>query len=59
MTNLNAASFETLRAMPNGPIKKFYLIKNFRVKIIAATGRDPRAFGCDELCALIQKTEQE
>lgn len=51
----NAMSFAQLQALPNGPQKKFALIKNFRAEIVAVTDRDPREFGCDELVALIEK----
>ena len=54
MTELSLMSFEELRAQPNGPAKKFHLIKNFRAAIVAQTSRDPREFGCDALCAMIE-----
>jgi len=51
----NAMSFAELRELPNGPEKKFALIKNFRAEIVAVTDRHPREFGCDELVKLIAR----
>ena len=53
---MRAMSFDELRALPNGPIKKFYLVKNFAAELHAATDRDLRTLGCDELCALLTRS---
>lgn len=50
---MSSMTFEELRAQPNGPHKKFYLIKNFRPAILAATDRIPSTLSCNELVAMI------
>jgi hypothetical protein len=55
MTDYSSMTFEALRAQPSGPHKKFYLIKNCRAAIVAATDRSPRELSCEELVNLIEK----
>jgi hypothetical protein len=42
-------TFETIRAKPNGPIKKFELLKLFGKTLKANGIEDPRALSCAEI----------
>ena len=48
-------TFETIRVKPNGPIKKFELLKLFGKTLKANGIEDPRALSCAEIEHAIAK----
>jgi hypothetical protein len=46
-------TFEAIRAKPNGPIKKFELLKVFGKALKDSGVADPRTLSCDEIEAKI------
>jgi hypothetical protein len=47
-------TLEHYLAMPDGPAKKFYLIKHFGDRLRYLANRDPRELSCAALAALLK-----